>query len=113
MIESLISKGVDVNEYGTIISGDLNFDNIDILPINCALIKNNKNLVENLIKHGAELNNLDAPLPLIYAIEEDNIEIVDLLINFGAKVNIVFRDLQRKKWTPLTYAINKNNEKIK
>jgi len=44
--------------------------------------------VKYLIDHGAKLNN--APLPLMYAIEDNNIEMVDLLIYSGAKVNIIF-----------------------
>jgi len=88
IIENLTLNGADVNQFGLITGNDsYGFEYLSIYPINCA-IKRNKDIVKYLIDHGAKLNN--APLPLMYAIEDNNIEMVDLLIYSGAKVNIIF-----------------------
>ena len=58
-------------------------------PLPNAVWEQNKEIVELLINHGADVNakNDDAGTPLHAASMKDNKEIVELLINRGADIN--------------------------
>jgi ankyrin repeat protein len=77
------------------------------LPITYVINNNNINLVNDFIKHGAELNIMDQhdKYPIIYAIENQNLDIINLLINNGANINIK----NSKGITPIFYAIQTGN----
>lgn len=106
-IKLLLKKGANINgiEY-------TNFENTHIfhkIPIvEASKLKHNKNIVELLIKHGADVNN---GCPLSHACQTNNIEVVELLLQSGADVNTKDKDFS---YTPLMFAtINGNLDIIK
>ncbi len=88
--------------------------NLSIIPegkhfgyLTSAVIKGNIEIVKDLISHGAEINpacekNIICK-PIIWAAENGDIEMLDLLINKGADVNSV----GPYKFSVLKYAIDK------
>ena len=72
MVEVLIANGADVNLIADIFS-----------PLSQAVMKNDIEIVQLLLKNGAN----DFSYSLKNAIEQDKIEMVQLLINYGAKCN--------------------------
>ena len=78
-------------------------------PLFMSVVKNNKKLVELLLKNKADPNILseDGKSPLYRAIELQNPEIVSLLLKYGAKVDIPFNGEY-----PIHLATRKNNAKI-
>jgi len=68
-----------------------NMDMVDrLLSLGCPMSKNigNVEMATKLILHGAKIDNY-RPIfgtPLEYAIETDNVAIVELLLSFGAQV---------------------------
>jgi ankyrin repeat protein len=65
-----------------------------ILPVNWAAEKAHENVVELLLRKGAdtEIPNLYNRTPLTKAIENNSDKIVRLLLTAGAKVNYVYRN---------------------
>ena len=70
------------------------------LPLSGAIIADDVEEVRNLIISGAKVNDKekeDKSTPLFIAVENGNVEIIEILLNFGAKVNA--RDASKQ--TPL------------
>ncbi|XP_057335618.1 putative ankyrin repeat protein RF_0381 [Microplitis mediator] len=80
IIEILIAAGADATN-----SFDINNS------LHCAIIQNNYERIENLVKNGADINNTVYfnKSPLILAIEEGNKPVVELLIKNGADIHFV------------------------
>lgn len=57
-----------------------------------AIINNNVEIVKSLLRSGAKVD--DSPYPLHCAIQQDNLEIVKLLLLFGADPNLQTRSGQ-------------------
>ncbi|WP_341810114.1 ankyrin repeat domain-containing protein [Wolbachia endosymbiont (group A) of Apotomis capreana] len=78
--------------------------------LHLAVLKNNKQMVEALIKGGADVNTIDAYSrdPLYYAILQGNTRMVEILIKNGASVNKKYNDGS----TPLHHAVLSQKIKI-
>ncbi|WP_445456715.1 ankyrin repeat domain-containing protein [Flavobacterium sp. HNIBRBA15423] len=72
MVKTLIQNGADVNLKADIFS-----------PLSQSVVKNDIEIIQFLLENGAD----DFGHSLRSAIEQDNIEVVQLLINYGATVN--------------------------
>lgn len=98
--EDIVKLLIYTNKSSTFKDKDLLFNRSLI----CAIINENKNLVESLLSYeNINLNaeNENGDLPLILAINRSTAEIVKLLIDNGAKVNIK----DKVGFTPLMHAI--------
>lgn len=74
-----------------------------------AIIHNNKQEVELLLKYGANVDKIDnGNIPLILACAYSRVDIAQLLIDYGA--NVTVKDKKGK--TPLSYALENNNSQI-
>lgn len=80
MIEFLIKKGINVNAASL---------RNHTTPLLLAVFKCNKDIVELLLKHGADVNivNKNSRSPLYIACMTGNKDIVELLLKLGADVN--------------------------
>lgn len=96
LIATLGSKGIKpgivrFNE----ISGEINFDNSgpdENTPLSKAILENNKNKVEDLIKSGANVNEpCRGGGPLMTAVYTGNLEIAKLLVESGANIHFTIR----------------------
>lgn len=93
IVELLIDKGANVNAP--------NRDGLN--PLNDAVFKNNKEMVSLLISKGADVNFMhyrDNQTPLFWAVETRGVEIIKLLVDNGAKLDI--KDISG--YTVLRYA---------
>ncbi|WP_353288477.1 ankyrin repeat domain-containing protein [Wolbachia endosymbiont (group A) of Tromatobia lineatoria] len=81
-----------------------------LCQLSFAVLKNNKQMVETLIKGGADVNTIDAYNrdPLYYAISQGNTRMVEILIKNGASVNKKYNDGS----TPLHHAVLSQKIKI-
>jgi len=99
-IEVLLKHGADLG------------DRINPTPLMNASLKGHKDIVEMLLSHGAnpDIQNNFGQNALMFAIQENHIEIVKLLINTGnSGINKKDSRLGR---TPLMLAIERNNQEI-
>ncbi|OUM60514.1 hypothetical protein PIROE2DRAFT_63098 [Piromyces sp. E2] len=64
-------------------------------------------MIESILSHGADVNQLDSEnkIPLIHAIEKENIDLIRLLIKYNADVTCTMPN----GYTPIKYACIKNN----
>jgi len=135
LIKYLITKDSNINTYYSALEISLIIQNKDIFNLllnNNALSLNKPNkfghvplitmikmknysqsdkisVIKELIKHGADVNyNNNDYSPLIFAIQENLVDLVNLLIKHGANVNFV----GPLKNTPIIYAIIENNLSI-
>ncbi|ORX80979.1 ankyrin [Anaeromyces robustus] len=77
---------------------------ITIIKINDYKIKDNEDIIKELIKRGSGVNFVDnaGNSPLVYAVQKQSLPIVKLLIKKGANVNFILR---RSKKSILMYAM--------
>jgi ankyrin repeat protein len=104
VIKRFLKHNVNVN------AKNINGDYYEDTPLHIATRKGNKEIVELLIAHGADINmpNYDDNTPLHIATMGGNIEIVELLIARGADINLPNYDED----TPLHIATRKGNKEI-
>ena len=105
------TKVIFKTKHFEIMKADLNTSSSgNHTPLTYAIFKENVEIVEVLIKSGADVDQEDDDgwTPLVMAIDKGNHEITSLLIRNGANPNI----LDTKKRTPITEAIDKGNLKI-
>eukprot|EP00833_Pecoramyces_ruminatium_P011921 jgi/Orpsp1_1/1185953/evm.model.c7180000096210.1 len=105
IIKYLVEHGAYINSYSERI-----YDENEELPLEYAIRENSVDMVEFLIKDcGAEVNVIfeSGYTPLILAISKGNIEIVKILINHGADINMM-----KNSDSPLNLAIARNMEDI-
>ena len=87
-------------------------NNKGISLLNFLVIKKNKKLIELLLKNGADVNIISlkkkrTPLHLAYIYQnEESDEIIDILLNYGAKDDIL--DINNKKPSYYKKIFNKN-----
>ncbi|MHB0998687.1 MAG: ankyrin repeat domain-containing protein [Armatimonadota bacterium] len=100
-IKSQIKKGVDVNKP----SGKLG-----LLPLNCAIDKNDMNIFKFLIDNGADINaaDKDGCTPLMYAASCGNTAIAKNLIDKSAKIHVK----DKGGYSPLLTAIRDGHNDI-
>ena len=101
LIKDLLKRGVNINKYIERGYGEE-------LPLEYAIKENDMNMVDFLIQDcGADVNMIlyDNESLLIKAIDQNNMEMVELLIDHGADVN-----LSNDHYSPLSYAINQRME---
>lgn len=86
LAKQLIEKGADIN---TEHHSELDFTQSSIKPINAACYYGNNEIVKVLIENNVDINGKDSyeHTPLYYAVENEQIETVKLLIEKGANVN--------------------------
>lgn len=96
---------------------DLNASNNDGLShFHIACMRNNASFAENFLKHGANINGCVNPdikqwggySPLHFAVDCNSLEVVKLLLNHKADINIK----NGKNMTPLHLAVEKQHEVI-
>lgn len=78
----LLSKGASVNEY----------DIDKTYPLQIAMRLGKESLVKSLIGNGAIVNFSDGISPILWAINKQSLDIVDSLINAGAKIDKRYED---------------------
>jgi len=98
VIEELVARGHDVNvkKAGFVREG--------YTPLHFAVLHERKDAIKTLVKLGADVNakNKESETPLWIAVSElKNPEIVELLLDFGAKINSRRSDIGM---TPLDWA---------
>ncbi|XP_076285606.1 uncharacterized protein LOC143211647 [Lasioglossum baleicum] len=98
MIELLLTNGADIKEDPKVVCTAVRCGNLEI--------------VEDLLKNGADINALDNMYfsfsLLHYAVLRKQLQMVQLLINYGANVNV--KDTREK--TPIVDAIQNKDKKI-
>ena len=92
------SKGADLNTSSC----------SEHTPLTCAILKENLEIVEELIKSGADVDKDYGWTPLTMAIHKGNQEITILLTRNAANPNF----FDSKNWTPISRAIEEENLEI-
>ncbi len=103
-VESALKNGANIDE----LIYDIDDTDEVYTPLHIATIKNHKEVVQTLIRHGADLNIQSEPTysaALIYAVDNQNLEITKLLLESGADPNI----FDTRGGTALQYACYYDN----
>ncbi len=89
---------------------DLNYESREGTALAALSINYNKQLVEKLLKKGANPNTADSQgnTPLLWAIKRSNVELLSILLNYKADKNV--KDLIGI--SAFEYAIKSNNSEI-
>jgi len=97
-----------MNHHGKCIKSDIRL--VDFSPLTIAIVMKKKNIIKDLIKNGADVNENDGfhNFPLIYALYWNDYEIVKYLIDNGANVN----QYGYNGTHPITIANSKGNTDI-
>ena len=98
-VEALLNDGINPNKLQ---SGKL--------PLNIAIQKGNKIIIDLLLEHSDDINIVDNSgiTPLHEACFIGDLELVDKIINYGANLNPV----SSNNFTPLDLAINRKNSNV-
>lgn len=105
LVKTITTNGVDVNSKICIAK------NYCESPLSEAIRYKNYDIVEYLIKHGADPNlDVGKSTPFHYAIGSSPVEILDLLLKKGAEIN-QYNELNWNHPTPLSYGISTGNFK--
>lgn len=80
--------------------------------LSVAANKNNVEIVKYLLEHKADLNNINDNIPLAWAVKNKNLDMIKLLLQYGANVHASFyADINATyKDTPLSIAIENGSE---
>lgn len=109
IVKDLIQKGVNPNQIGRAASKKSE----KMLPLGLALLKNNTELVVELVKAGASADQFifsDGSTPLQQAIENNNIDQVKILLDAGVNINqLSFNKKYQRKMHPLEYLLQEKN----
>jgi ankyrin repeat protein len=82
----------------------------ELTPLYCAILGGYLKIVELLIRYEANINPFYTPLPLLAAVERENLPIVKCLVNQGANVNgNESSPAYLARVIPIHMALNKNN----
>ena len=86
MVEALFEEGYEVDRA---VGNSL--DTGQVVPLHLAIMRNQPEMVELLLKHGAnsEFTDVDRDTPMISAANAESMDIVKLLIKYGGSVNAV------------------------
>ena len=84
-------------------------DNNGYSPLDHAVIGNLKEMIDFLLAHGADINQSDCIPALDVAIDKDNVNMVKLLLNGGANVNL---SSPKSNGLPIHHACAHNNIEI-
>jgi len=103
MLQLLLKNGANVNSKGWYL-GVSNY----CTPLLLAIFHNRHLVARELIKYGANVN-AGSPHPIHFAIQQNNISMLQLLIESGSDVNYYTYE---SKYPPLRRAILQNNVKI-
>lgn len=108
MVKFLVDKGADVNG---------NFTINKWAPLHFAAYNGNTAIAEFLLNHKADVNALTvvSATPLHWAISEDHADVVKMLLDNGARVDItgsVMIGLSISEYTPVQLAQKKGNAQI-
>lgn len=106
IVDAILNRGPNVNCI----------DNYGKTPLHIGIERKviNMNILENLIKHGANVNFPDKPhgkFPIHIAAEKGYCKVIQLLINHGAIVDPIITSDFEEVLTPLLYAISKGCNK--
>ena len=75
-----------------------------------ALKKNNSYEILRHIKNGVDLNkNIGQNYPIFFCIKNQNMEMIEKMLNYGADVNVYCNETY---YTPITYAGTMQNRDI-
>jgi ankyrin repeat protein len=105
LILTLILKGINVNEPEKI--GNHFYHS----PLTLAVSKEMKNTVKILLENGADVNYIlekDGNTALHYAVNNTNIEIIELLLLHGGNVKVI----NAHNFTPLSLALKISNTEV-
>ncbi|ORX81126.1 ankyrin, partial [Anaeromyces robustus] len=86
LINAIVCRNFSIINYLLEIGADIQPVNLHIKVIEKIIINNDFNILKNLVEHHLDINAKDEEgnTPLIYAIKNRNIEIVEYLLKMGA-----------------------------